>query len=96
MGPFSGTQFTVQVSALNRSRPSLATHFKVPFSNLSSGMRVMHRTGFRINSVSTASQLVSPDVKEGKKHAACFTEKRNKQKNRISPSSTQEHLIGNF
>ena len=66
MGPFSGTQFTVQVSALNRSRPSLATHFKVPFSNLSSGMRVMHRTGFRINSVSTASQLVSPDVKEAK------------------------------
>ena len=66
MGPFSGTQFTVQVSALNRSRPSLATHFKVPFSNLSSGMRVMHRTGFRINSVSTASKLVSPDVKEAK------------------------------
>ena len=66
MGPFSGTQFTVQVSAFNRSRPSLATHFKVPFSNLSSGMRVMHRTGFRINSVSTASQLVSPDVKEAK------------------------------
>ena len=66
MGPFSGTQFTIQVSALNRSRPSLATHFKVPFSNLSSGMRVMHRTGFRINSVSTASQLVSPDVKEAK------------------------------
>ena len=66
MGPFSDTQFTVQVSALNRSRPSLATHFKVPFSNLSSGMRVMHRTGFRINSVSTASQLVSPDVKEAK------------------------------
>jgi len=66
MGPFSGTQFTVQVSALNRSRPSLATHFKVPFSNLSSGMRVMHRTGFRINSVSTASQLVSHDVKEAK------------------------------
>ena len=66
MGPFSGTQFTVQVSALNRSRPSLATHFKVPFSNLSSGMRVMHRTGFRINSVSTASQLVSPDVKQAK------------------------------
>jgi hypothetical protein len=66
MGPFSGTQFTVQVSALNRSRPSLATHFKVPFSNLSSGMRVMHRTGFRINSVSTASQLVSSDVKEAK------------------------------
>ena len=66
MGPFSGTQFTVQVSALNRSRPSLATHFKVPFSNLSSGMRVMHRTGFRINSISTASQLVSPDVKEAK------------------------------
>ena len=66
MGPFSGTQFTVQVSALNRSRPSLATHFKVPFNNLSSGMRVMHRTGFRINSVSTASQLVSPDVKEAK------------------------------
>ena len=66
MGPFSGTQFTVQVSALNRSRPSLATHFKVPFSNLSSGMRVMHRTGFRINSVSTASQLVSPDVKQVK------------------------------
>ena len=66
MGPFSGTQFTVQVSALNRSRPSLATHFKVPFSNLSSGMRVMHRTGFRINSVSTAAQLVSPDVKEAK------------------------------
>jgi hypothetical protein len=29
-------------------------------------MRVMHRTGFRINSVSTASQLVSPDVKEAK------------------------------
>ena len=66
MGPFSGTQFTVQVSALYRSRPSLATHFKVPFNNLSSGMRVMHRTGFRINSVSTASQLVSPDVKEAK------------------------------
>jgi hypothetical protein len=29
-------------------------------------MRVMHRTGFRINSVSTASQLVSSDVKEAK------------------------------
>ncbi|MDA7436503.1 hypothetical protein N8654_02335 [Synechococcus sp. AH-601-B19] len=66
MGPFSGTQFTVQVSALNRSRPSLVTHFKVPFSNLSSGMRAMHRTGFCINSVSTASQLISPEVKETK------------------------------
>ena len=67
MGPFSGTQFTVQVSALNRSRPSLATHFKVPFNNLSSGMRVMHRTGFRINSVSTATQLAASEGKESKK-----------------------------
>ena len=67
MGPFSGTQFTVQVSALNRSRPSLATHFKVPFNNLSSGMRVMHRTGFRINSVSTAIQIAAPEAKESKK-----------------------------
>jgi hypothetical protein len=67
MGPFPGTQFTVQVSALNRSRPSLATHFKVPFNNLSSGMRVMHRTGFRINSVSTATQLAAPEAKESKK-----------------------------
>jgi hypothetical protein len=30
-------------------------------------MRVMHRTGFRINSVSTATQLAAPEVKESKK-----------------------------
>ena len=67
MGPFSGAQFTVQVSALNRSRPSLSTHFKIPFNNLSSGMRVMHRIGFRITNVSTAYQLAAPDTKESKK-----------------------------
>ena len=67
MGPFSGAQFTVQVSALNRSRPSSATHFKIPFNNLSSGMRVMHRTGFRIHSVSTATQLAAPETKESKR-----------------------------
>ena len=67
MGPFSGAQITVQVSALNRSRPSLSTHFKIPFNNLSSGMRVMHRTGFRIHSVSTGSQLAARDTKEPKK-----------------------------
>ena len=67
MGPFSGTQFTVQVSSLKRSRPSLATHFKVPFNNLSSGMRVMHRTGFRIHSVSTATQLAAHETKESKR-----------------------------
>ena len=80
MGPFSGTQFTVQVSALNRSRPSLTTHFKVPFNYLSSGMRVMHRTGFHINSVSTASKLISTDLKEAKKNSPASQRKETGKK----------------
>ena len=56
MGPFTGAQFTVQVSSLNRSRPSLTTHFKIPFNQLNNGMQVMHRTGFYINSISGGSQ----------------------------------------
>lgn len=56
MGPFTGAQFTVQVSSLNRSRPSLTTHFKIPFNQLNNGMQVMHRTGFYINSISGGTQ----------------------------------------
>ena len=56
MGPFSGTQFTVEVRSLNRSRPSLTTHFKIPFNQLNNSMQVMHRTGFYINSISAESQ----------------------------------------
>ena len=56
MGPFSGAQFTVQVRSLNRSRPSLTTHFKIPFNQLNNGMQVMHRTGFLINSISSGTQ----------------------------------------
>ena len=56
MGPFSGTQFTVEVTSLNRSRPSLTTHFKIPFNQLNNSMQVMHRTGFYINSISAESQ----------------------------------------
>ena len=56
MGPFSGTQFTVEVRSLNRSRPSLTTHFKIPFNQLNNSMQVMHRTGFYINSISGGYQ----------------------------------------
>ena len=56
MGPFSGAQFTVQVNSLNRSRPSLTTHFKIPCNQRDTGMQVMHRTGFYTNSISGGSQ----------------------------------------
>ena len=67
MGPFSGAQFTVQVSSLNRSRPSLTTHFKIPFNQLNNSMQVMHRTGFLINSISDGTQLHTDNMAAGTK-----------------------------
>ena len=80
MGPFSGTQFTVEVRSLNRSRPSLTTHFKIPFNQLNNSMQVMHRTGFLINSISDGTQRHTENMAAGTKKRLPESPKSNTKK----------------
>jgi hypothetical protein len=80
MGPFSGAQFTVQVSTLNRSRPSLTTHFKIPFNQLNNSMQVMHRTGFLINSISDGTERHTENMAAGTKKRQPESPKSNTKK----------------